>query len=730
MFASASNDGANRPKDDRAPFPASMSEVICINSSDGQGNPSDFNPPPGDDDFNFMTLGESVLTIPGLAAGDADERHTGTSFATPVAAAIAAVFIEFFNQRPLRLQKHLLEEVITQDGMSKLFVGMSEPVNGFRYLRPWDLMFCQRHSEVPKCRKGAAEKVQAAMACRLPTPASAIPNIPHVPGAEFDSHSHEDGVGQTQHDARTHFPEDTEGLCLKGTRTQILHDIAKWADSPHGQLLGWLTGRAGSGKSAIARTACLELRSQRRLGASFFFSRKYRRRHEATDFVTSIAYQLAKSQPRVARAIAAAIAADPDLAGREKNRQMQWRELVVTPLASLRSNVVIVIDALDESTQADRVLPLFADLKPLQAKVRILVTSRLGTLIEGALHSSLPAPCRFDLDLESLAESTSKDISLFIRSDLAPLKETIEGQGDTSSYDAVVEKVATKSAGLFIYAKTACRYIRGTDVSWDSRQSTDAQERLAKVLVDKQFEGIDGLYTEILSRATTGRNQKEVAQQLHQVLELIMILANPVPEQAFKKLCPADIKPSLIKDRLDSLHSVLVVRRTPSDTVEVFHESFRTFILEHASSDFKVDESGAHERLFGRLMLLISQKSLKMDICDLRDPATAVEETDQQKINNHLPPEIQYACRYWVSHLEQVDQTRHRNMGLVDAGQVHHFLEKHFLHWLEALGLMGSVGTGIYAMKKLKKMLSVSYYPPHTQEEANASIYVAHILCC
>ena len=48
------------------------------------------------------------------------------------------------------------------------------------------------------------------------------------------------------------------------------------------------------------------------------------------------------------------------------------------------------------------------------------------------------------------------------------------------------------------------------------------------------------------------------------------------------------------------------------------------------------------------------------------------------------------------------------NSDLFDNGQVHTFLKKHFLHWLEALSLMGNVSDGVVMVRTLESMLTVS----------------------
>jgi hypothetical protein len=52
----------------------------------------------------------------------------------------------------------------------------------------------------------------------------------------------------------------------------LLEEICDWVDSEDERCI-WLNGLAGTGKSTIARTVARRYFEQKRLGASFFFSR-------------------------------------------------------------------------------------------------------------------------------------------------------------------------------------------------------------------------------------------------------------------------------------------------------------------------------------------------------------------------------------------------------------------------------------------------------------------------
>ncbi|KAI1357191.1 WD40-repeat-containing domain protein [Xylaria arbuscula] len=92
-------------------------------------------------------------------------------------------------------------------------------------------------------------------------------------------------------------------------------------------------------------------------------------------------------------------------------------------------------------------------------------------------------------------------------------------------------------------------------------------------------------------------------------------------------------------------------------------------------------------------------KTLCTDICQVRWPGTFYTSIDPQRISDKLPPEVQYACQYWVYHVQQA------GIFVVDNGQVHCFLQQHFLHWLEALSLMRRASESLQDIGILQSIL-------------------------
>jgi hypothetical protein len=130
VFAAASNSGGNGPR----AYPASLAGVICVHATNGLGSQSDFNPSREGGADNFATLGAAIES---QWKGETVLK-SGTSFATPIAAGIAANILDFARHHLTENNdRRKYERLCSFTGMRLMFKCMSTRRGDYDYVSPW-----------------------------------------------------------------------------------------------------------------------------------------------------------------------------------------------------------------------------------------------------------------------------------------------------------------------------------------------------------------------------------------------------------------------------------------------------------------------------------------------------------------------------------------------------------------------------------------------------------------
>lgn len=410
------------------------------------------------------------------------------------------------------------------------------------------------------------------------------------------------------------------------------------------------------------------------------------------------------SIPQLMPYVQKAVQDDPGIVA--KAMKEQFDKLLLQPLLSVKQSglpiqtVVIVIDALDEC-EGDNDIRLILQILPrLQTshslRLRVFLTSRPELPIRLGF-SKLTNHDYQDMILHEIPREVIKhDISLFLNHRLSEIRTErllpINWPGDIK-----LQRLVEMSIPLFIFAATICRIFE--DPYWDPEGS------LTEVLAQRNVESkLDGTYLPVLNRLLNKQSEKQtkqLVQEFHLVVSSIVMLESPLSVMSLSRLL--GVPERLIRLRLNPLQSVLSVPDHETLPVRLLHLSFRDFLLHPETREktpFWVDKEDVHYRL--TMQCLRMCQNLRKNICGLPSDGTQRSGIHRQTIDRCLPPELQYACRYWAYHLVQC----------TDLNDIIHnayvFVQKNFLHWMEAMSLLGHMSEVVGILNLLQTAILVS----------------------
>ncbi|KAF5343672.1 hypothetical protein D9758_014687 [Tetrapyrgos nigripes] len=469
--------------------------------------------------------------------------------------------------------------------------------------------------------------------------------------------------------------------CIEGTREEILGNIMKWAENGSSTAMAgyWMCGMAGTGKSTIAQTVCVQLKRKGLLAGAFFCSRQIEGCHDYHKVIPTIAYQLAGLDARYREVLCDVLNEDPNLASKEPEYQVTkllidpWKK-VVRGRNSTFLAPVIVIDALDECRSISLVLKLVVPAIKQQEiwGLKFFLTSRPEQHITkyfnvGEIQQEWLSIQSFYL--HNVEKSiVRKDISLFLENGLTELDISKD------KLNVLVER----SGALFIYAATLVKYLIGGGLR--------ASSRLEKVLDVKgsphkiQTQMLDELYTQILSDSFDKLEPEEKDQSI-KVIHTSIIAGRPVSCQIIADLLGYELQD--VKATILELQSVLYTSG-PEEAIYTFHASFADYITSEDRAADLYCNPPEHHSVLARRCFDQMERRLQFNICNL--PSSFLCDSKVPGLTKTIAEKfggaVWYSCIFWGYHLTEGEKP---NVGMEK------FLQKKILFWIEAMNLMGKM---------------------------------------
>jgi hypothetical protein len=438
-----------------------------------------------------------------------------------------------------------------------------------------------------------------------------------------------------------------------------------------------MNGMAGTGKTTIAYSLSEMLDKDCQLGASFFCSRLVPNCRDVNNIIPTIAYQLADFSYPFRSALCDELDRSRDIGSYDLDTQFD--KLVKGPLLNVKDsmpkNVVVVIDALDESSDASGTR-LILDLLfryAAEMPVKFFVTSRPEPAINNKMLSQ-DNTSRSIMILHEVARGAVRaDIEAYLSSELA----VINPSGDE------IRQLAEQADNLFIYAATAVRYICPENLLVNSHQRLKTMLGMSsKATTTNKHREIDTLYNDIVASALEHQGWEPwEAENMKLVLHTIVCLCEPITSEEMASLLRLD-DVSEVQLALEHLRSVLHVSES-TGLISALHASFPDYILsEQRSGRFFCNEA-KHHKILALRCFDIMKGSLRFNICDLESSHVLDRDVPEfdARVNKAITPQLTYACQYWGNHLSRTEPSHELRMLL------HEFLSVRLLFWVEVIGV-------------------------------------------
>jgi hypothetical protein len=509
---------------------------------------------------------------------------------------------------------------------------------------------------------------------------------------------------------------------LQNRKDHLLLDSYKWildnkdyqdfTDWHHGNTkrLLWIKGDAGKGKTMLLIGIIQELTGQLETHfdkphLSYFFCQGTDANlNTATAVLRGLIWMLLRQEKSLVRHLDIFKDSGSKLL-EDHNAFYNLKKIFQNMLEdSVLSRVYLIVDALDECRNEEpglsQLLQLISEVSETYDKVKWLVSSRNLRDIETILEET---KTRTRLSLELNAKSVASAVEAYIDYKMSGLAERYRkayaARKDPGIHerlrkvqDDVVKELRQKAEGTFLWVALVFEQIE--------RAACGADRVLE--LVRKTPPGLDKIYDQMVGQID--KLADGYSEHCKRALSTAIISYRPL--RLFELATLAELPELAPHHDIVRLCGLLTIREE-DDTVYFVHQSAKDFFSTSKGSNiFLKGQAEEHRRITYRSLKLM-RNTLKKDICNLRSPGAILSEV-KIVIDQGVFAHVRYACSYWADHLRNIDDLQLDQIELCDGGKVHRFLQDHFLHWLEALSLMGNVSNGAIVIGTLESMLLVS----------------------
>ncbi|KAK0731912.1 quinon protein alcohol dehydrogenase-like superfamily [Lasiosphaeris hirsuta] len=548
---------------------------------------------------------------------------------------------------------------------------------------------------------------------------SAIP--PSLPNGIHPSTTHENERDSLLRALRWTDPtndklriERTKGGLNKASSNWILSHPSYLEWKAGESKLLWIKGGAGKGKTMLLVTITEQLRSQTRLdhsvansSLSFFFCQNTDNRlNNAVAALKGLIYLLLVQEV----SLVSYLKSDYDRMGKgifdatnnNANAFDALSNVFRQMIQHSRSETVyLAVDALDECEEGlPGLLSLVRETALQENRLKWILTSRNRIDIDENLALENP---RAKLSLEGNSEAVSQAIETYIIHKVAQIPSL---RSSPVQRTIIQQKLLEKAEGTFLWVDLVLRSIRGV-LAEDAVRRIDETPPGLPPLYDRMMRGI--------SKSASNYRDSCLA-----VLSVTTLAYRPLHILELRTLAGLKYETADLEKIVDMCGSFLTLI---DNYVYPIHQSAKDYLASDAAAE-KIFLSGKHavQRSIVEKSIAAMEKSLRRDLYQLLHPGALTRDVEVRLPESDPLLGVGYSCTYWIDHVCETDKAdlegsryhqlantlgRHipgsKGIGIRDS--IKAFFRNHFLHWLEALSLLGVISNGALSLARLRTII-------------------------
>lgn len=482
--------------------------------------------------------------------------------------------------------------------------------------------------------------------------------------------------------------EAVKGGLLEDSYRWILEhsEFQKWLNDESSRVL-WIRGDPGKGKTMLICGIVDELNKTDAQLSYFFCQASDERINSATAVLRGLIYLIVDEQPPLLSHVQKKYKHVGDALFKDVNAWSALSDIFLNMLKDISQQTYIVIDALDECvTDLAKLLDFITTKSAVFSHVKWIVSSRNWPDIQERLATTQ----QISLYSKHNEDSISTAVSAYIKHQVEWLAQK-KGYSETTKA-AVQQHLSSNSNNTFLWVALVCQNLEKMSLKNAIQQ------------LDEFPPGLDSLYKRMMQQIHNLGHASDV-KFCCQILATALHVYRPVTiaELCILIKCP---DAELVHKAIGFCGSFLAVRE---GQVYIIHQSAKDYLSGEAASTLLPSPAAIHGVILTQSVRAMSV-SLRRNIYDLDSPSLS---TNEIKVPDPDPLEaIRYSCIYWIDHFCGIytQDGPFQSQNLIDDDQcqmVFLFFRKHFLYWLEALGLLGHVEDSVLSIIRLVGLLEV-----------------------